>query len=77
MDIPERFEDLIGDQDWCDTLAYWVGVRISNPDADIRQVCDTLSYQFDIEDQAGFVGYLFSDDLPWLSCRTASSFYRF
>jgi hypothetical protein len=62
------FEDLRGEHASTTTLAYWFGLlapRPWPPEADAAGVHRALSYQYEIEEQAGRTGRLFPEDVDW------------
>ncbi len=62
------FEALRGDDNDDTTLAYWLGVldtRDWPPNANAAALHTSLSYQYDIEEQAGGTGRLFPEDAEW------------
>lgn len=65
-----EFHDLRGtDEDPCDTLAYWIGVVSTQVERFTAEALgDAMSYQYDIEEQAGYTGYVFHEDSDWLDC---------
>lgn len=48
------------------SLAYWIGVARGRPVAvDAGTLSSAMSYQYDIEEQAGRIGYVFPPDANW------------
>jgi len=62
------FEALRGTDTYQGTLAYWLGLLGSKPwppAADGPGLHNALSFQYDIEEQAGHTGRLFPEDVDW------------
>lgn len=67
MVLLRTFDEMRGDCDWLDTVAYWMGTcRGNRMDAErLLGIGGQMEYQYDVEEQAHCFGAPFPEDASW------------